>query len=238
MSDQISCGAVPLLSGQPHTHPTNIDPRGTMTTADPTTTTVLIPADDWFRNLLRISCDLLWTLTMCRAEPDSDPWQLPAPFDADRADSAADRIAEALSARAISAGPEIYAPDGRYQHTPIRAVTLDRSDLATLTEAWRVCARAISPDADPSALDLSELLDGLTLSDAVSVSGAQAVDQLGRLVRLLTTKDEDTRVLLDLVTGQSDDVTLTDEQEAAYRRAADRWTETISSGDHLHRYVF
>ena len=50
--------------------------------------------------------------------------------------------------------------------------------------------------------------------------------------------DDDTRALTEVVTAAGDQVTLTEAQEAAYQRVANRFNRLLTGSDPLHRYEF
>lgn len=215
----------------------------------------LIPDDEALGALLRRADVLLETLviSLVDSQADPEPWRFPPPL-ADRAAvDAFDRIAEEVRARSTTwrqdnpEGPWLYAPDGRYQHTPVRIVLIDPDDLATLEATVHTCIRALAPSTahgDPVLADLAAVIGQLELDDddigyKQPITGQQGLDALARVVALLDlAPDTDTQTLTTLVTDQATDIVLTEQQEAAYQRMTNRWIALISDADPLHRYQY
>lgn len=215
----------------------------------------LVPDDEALGGLLRRADTLLETLAINLedSQEDPEPWRFPAPLADRTAVDAMDRVADAVRAQSTTwwqdnpEGPWLYAPDGRYQHTPVRGVLIDPQDLATLEAAVHTCMRALTPGAaqgDPALADLAEVIGQVELDDdhigqQPPITGRQALDALARLVALLDlAPDADTQTLTTLVTDQATDIVLTEQQEAAYQRMANRWIALISDADPLHRYLY
>jgi len=69
----------------------------------------------------------------------------------------------------------------------------------------------------------------------------ELVDALASAIAVLTLDTPDVALLLDAVTAvpEGRDLVLTDDQHAAYRRLARRWTQDLMGGnDALHRYIY
>lgn len=215
----------------------------------------LVPDDEALNGLLRRADTLLETLAINLedSQEDPEPWRFPAPLADRTAVDAMDRVADAVRARSTTwwqdnpEGPWLYAPDGHYQHTPVRVVLIDPQDLATLEAAVHTCIRALTPGAgqgDPALADLAEVIGQVELDDdhighRPPISGRRGLDALARVVALLDlAPDADTQILATLVTDQAADIVLTEPQEAAYQRMSNRWTALISDADPLHRYLY
>lgn len=224
------------------------------------TETTLLPADYELLGLLRQAQDLLSMVTAAEADshedPDEDqPWQLPDPL---AGGQAADVLARLAADAHAELGPEadlsssdarLYAPDGRYEHLPLRVVALDPSDRTILATTVQICRQALEPHEDVEATrrqtldDLRDLLGDVDLDSGPWPDGApiRASDKLVPLVRLveLVTQppDEDAQVLTEvLAQADGQDVVLTAEQEAIYQRVATRLNTALAGGNPLDRW--
>lgn len=120
----------------------------------PTTRVVLLPDDTALLDVLQRAEQLLEDITTCEQGAAQDPnkpapWRLPTPVADGAATSALSRVVSAVHARLTPAGiptrePRLLAPDGRYEHLPLRRVQLTAHDADTLAAAARVCQQALT----------------------------------------------------------------------------------------------
>jgi hypothetical protein len=175
---------------------------------------------------------------------DEDPETLwPPPLAGSAALDALRRIWDAIAPtqgeRAVSAGRtgRILGPDGRYEHAPLRLVSVDPADVATL-------AAAAAAFGDPHAAGhvRSALEHGADI--AYRVSDDEACNRLvmtaAQIAGLLDlAPDRDSEVLAALLPDdQAADVVLSPDGEAAYQRYASRANRMWSLGDPLARYLY
>jgi hypothetical protein len=171
---------------------------------------------------------------------DTEPLRLPAPL--------ADRVALATVQRLLTAlaptqsrGPgcgRLLAPDGRYEHAPMTALTLPAADIDLPSAA---AATLGHPRLDP---DIAELVDAHAehLGDTYRrVDRTELVSLLARLAGLLDlAPTDDTRLLTArlLTTPPGTDCVLSDAEEAAHARTADRMNHVWGHGSGIDRYLY
>lgn len=179
--------------------------------------------------------ELLLTLAVWESE---DGAELPAPFTNGQALAALQDVADALrptqSRDDKSPVPgRLLAPDGRYEHLPLRFVRIAAANLDVLDHAAQVLA---GPGAEG---DLAEALD--EHAEANRTTPAELAGSLSRAVSVLALPwDNDVRVVHEAVTVHPSmaDVVLRPDEEAAYRRVADRINRLWSYGSPLDRFRF
>jgi hypothetical protein len=179
--------------------------------------------------------ELLLTLAIWE---DEDGVVLPAPLAGRTALVALEAIYEAVAptqsryGRNLVSG-RLLAPDGRYEHQPLRFVLIASAQLNELEHAAQVLAEA--------ALG-SDLEEGITQhAEDHQANRTEIVGSFSRLVSLLTLAwDDDVRVLWAAVkrSQPGTDVTLEDSQEHAYSRLATRINHLWSYGSPADRFLY
>ena len=160
----------------------------------------------------------------------------------------ADRVALAAVQRLLttlaptqSQGPERgrpLAPDGRYEHAPMTVLTLPAADIDILSAT---AAALGNPELDA---DIAGLVDAYAeqLADGCRSGGrTELVSLLARLAGLLDlSPTDDTRLLTARLraTPPGTDCVLSDAQEAAHARTADRMNHLWASGSGIDRYLY
>ncbi|MFC5833157.1 hypothetical protein [Nonomuraea insulae] len=119
----------------------------------------------------------------------------------------------------------LLAPDGRYEHAPLRRVDVDTADILVLKATARVLGDPAAPDA---------VRDGLENGRAKATStAAELAAYAARLAALLDQADDaDATMLRDRLADvdPAADVVLTHEEEAAYQKTADRLNAAWQGG--------
>jgi hypothetical protein len=177
-----------------------------------------------------------------RRDPSAgtEPLRLPVPLADGVALAAAQRLLSAL-APTQSRGPgcgRLLAPDGRYEHAPMTALALPAADIDLLSAT---AAALGHPGLDP---DIAELVDAHAEQLAgVCRSGGRTelVSLLARLAGLLDlSPTDDTRLLTARLwaTPPGTDCVLSDAEEAAHARTADRMNHVWARGSSIDRYLY
>ena len=195
---------------------------------------------------LRALEEILWCLGMWedddRRDPSAgtEPLRLPAPL-ADRvALAAVQRLLTALAptqSRAAAQG-RLLAPDGRYEHAPMTVLSLPAADIDLLST---IAATLGHPGLDPDITDLvnahaEQLNLGYRRTDRTAL-----VPLLARLASLLDlAPTDDTRLLTARLraTPLGTDCMLSDAEEAAHARTADRMNHIWAHGSGIDRYLY
>ncbi|CCH86263.1 protein of unknown function [Modestobacter italicus] len=177
-----------------------------------------------------------------RRDPSAgaEPLRLPAPL-ADRAALAA--VQRLLSALAPTQSREpwrgrLLAPDGRYEHAPMTALTLPATDIDILAAT---AATLGHPGLDA---DLAELVDAHTAQLAGGYRRADRTELVSLLARLAGLLDlaptDDTRLLIVRLraTPPGTDCVLSETEEAAHARTADRMNHLWAHGSGIDRYLY
>jgi hypothetical protein len=125
------------------------------------------------------------------------------------------------------------APDGRYEHVPLRPAPINQTDLAAF------CA---------TAEQLSDVGGWGVIAEAVEAavrylpmkSGGELLNQAVRLCRLLSIQPATaTGPAWDRLTSPSScDTVLTHHEEIAYQRLVDEITAAWCPGDRLSRWLY
>ncbi|SDY91215.1 hypothetical protein SAMN05661080_04991, partial [Modestobacter sp. DSM 44400] len=132
----------------------------------------------------------------------------------------------------------LLAPDGRYEHAPLIVLTLPAADISFL------CATAAAlghPGLNP---DMAELVDGHAErlgSGHRQTDRTELISPLARLAGLLDlASTDDTRLLTAPLraTPPGTDCTLSDAEEDAYARTADRINHMWAHGSGIDRYLY
>lgn len=225
----------------------------------------LVPDTDELYLLWQQAEDVLMWLR--NSEADADPgeerWLLPEPIADGRADEALGRVLDDLREYLDvvqypppengTGRPRLLAPDGRYEHLPLRAVRLDPADLHLLAGAVAVINQALSPaadkqeaDEDQCLVDLLELLSCMEPDSALwpaiprRLTPSELLRPLARLVAVLDlAPDRDTQMLTDALRAHpEEDLVLTAAQESAYQRVAGRINLLLADADPVSRYLY
>jgi hypothetical protein len=177
-----------------------------------------------------------------RQDPSTgtEPLRLPAPLADWAALAAVQRLLTAL-APTQSQGPErgrLLAPDGRYEHAPMTALTLPAADIDLLaaTAAALGHPRLDADIADLVAAHAEQLPSGYRRADRTEL-----VSLLARLAGLLDlAPTDDTRLLTARLraTLPGTDCVLSDAEEAAHARTADRMNHMWEHGSGIDRYLY
>ncbi|TQN37311.1 hypothetical protein FHU33_3957 [Blastococcus colisei] len=171
---------------------------------------------------------------------DTEPLRLPPPL--------ADRIALAAVQQLLSAltptqsrGPgcgRLLAPDGRYEHAPMTALTLPAADIDLLSAT---AAALGHPRLDA---DIADVVDAHAEPLAGGCRPAGRTDLVSLLARLAGLLDlahtDDTRLLTARLraTPPGTDCVLSDAEEAAHARTADRMNHIWAHGSGIDRYLY
>lgn len=179
--------------------------------------------------------ELLLTLTIWEQEDDV---HLPEPFARGSALAALNEVQDAVRPTQSRHEREpvpgrLLAPDGRYEHLPLRFVRIPTAHLQILEYAARVLALSVTHD------DFAEAL--AQHAEANRVSGVELAGWLSRAVSVLGLAwDDDVRTLWRAVTvhPSTGDIVLDDGEEAAYKRVAGRINTLWSYGSGIDRFRF
>ncbi|MGK4578439.1 hypothetical protein [Kitasatospora sp. HPMI-4] len=213
---------------------------------------MLLPEnEEWLHALFVIEDPLLVALAEASnraAAGDEDAPRLPEGLDGEAVYAAWGRIVRALPEplwkKDVSlGGHQLFAPDGRWEHTPLYAVEIDPADveqLASLFDHLRTAAHRAGEDLfvllEEAAEERAEPGRRPVVQQVVA-DVARAVSALQ-----LDATDDDTRTLLQALAAAApgERIVLTEAQEEAYRRLADRFTLAIADpGDQaLTRFTF
>jgi hypothetical protein len=165
------------------------------------------------------------------------------PYDADNEPAPADLGTDALDALGSILGAvlaaertpavQLLGSAGTFELIPLRFVTLDDADLATVGQAIAALGRALLPAGDElAAAALREFT-------AQSEAAADLVASFAQAHGLLDlAPDDDTRTLASLIVSRSDPVILTSDQEAAYERLTGRALAMFHLNDPLARFLY
>ncbi|SNS31122.1 hypothetical protein SAMN06893096_103164 [Geodermatophilus pulveris] len=170
----------------------------------------------------------------------TEPLRLPTPL--------ADRVALAAAQRLLialeptqSQGPgcgRLLAPDGRYEHAPMTVLTVGAADIDLL------CATADALGHPGLDADIAELVDDHAEHFGGTYRRAGRTDLVSLLVRLAGLLDlaptDDTRLLTARLqaTPPGTDCVLSDAEEAAHARTADRMNHLWARGSGIDRYLY
>jgi hypothetical protein len=175
--------------------------------------------------------------------PERDSLHLPAPLAGRIALGAVHRLHAALKPTQ-SLGSEhgrLLGPDGISEHVPLTIVMLPAADIATLSATAQVLGH---PALDPA---IADLVDDFARSLAVDRPTGDRIDRpafVFRMARVAGLLDlalsEDTQLLVARLAANPPgvDLALTDAEEAAYRRTADRMNQMWADGSGVARYLY
>jgi hypothetical protein len=171
---------------------------------------------------------------------DPEPLRLPVPLAGRVALGTVQRLLSALAptqSRPPGSG-RLLAPDGRYEHAPMTALTLPAADIDLLSAT---AAALGHPGLDP---DIGELVDTYAeqfAADRRAGGRTELVSLLARLAGLLDlSPTDDTRRLTTRLqaTPPGADCVLSDAEEAAHARTADRMNHIWAHGSGIDRYLY
>jgi hypothetical protein len=203
-----------------------------------TTVLCVVPdLDDELTAALSLLDEALSQLAGWLQDPQPPTW--PAPLGDRTALDALGRVAFVLRAtQGIEGRLRWIAPDGIYEHVPLRFVHLEESDLATLAAAAHELGRALPPGTG-AADELDQALE--SAGDAAGVAAVDVVSTLARLHGLLTleaTDDVDRLHTASRLDGDGHHLVLSSSLEAAYQRTVTRLNGMWTLGDPLSRFVY
>lgn len=177
-----------------------------------------------------------------RQDPSAgtEPLRLPPPFAGRVALAAVQRLLSAL-APTQSREPwrgRLLAPEGRHEHAPLTALTLPTADINVLSATAAALGNsALNPEiADLVSTFAEQLGSGYRRTDRTEL-----VSLLARLAGLLDlAPTDDTRLLITRLrtTPLGTDCVLTDAEEAAHARTADRMNHIWAHGSGIDRYLY
>jgi hypothetical protein len=203
----------------------------------------LVPdLDDELTTVLAHAEELLLEVAAWEQDDPGTTW--PAPLAGQQALAVLRRIWDALAPtqgdQAVAAGHtgRLLAPDGTYEHAPLRLVSLDPADVAVLAAAATVFGDPHAPGHVRLALEHGADIAYHACDDQAC---ARLVTSIARLAVLLDlAPDQDTEVLAALVgaAGPGQDVVLSAAGEGAYQRYATRANRAWTSGDPIARYLY
>lgn len=206
-----------------------------MSSAAPADLRVVPDLDDELLHALAQIEELLLTLA---AWEEEDGAKFPEPFARRGALAALEEITDAVAPTQSRDEREpvpgrLLAPDGHYEHLPLRFVRIPAAHLEVLEHAAQVLTLGVTHD------DLADALD--QHAQANQVSGSVLAGWLSRVVSLLgLTWDDDVRRLWNavIVHPSTSDVVLNDDEEQAYSRVAGRINALWSYGSGVDRFRF
>ncbi|MFE2529463.1 hypothetical protein ACFXEL_35150 [Streptomyces sp. NPDC059382] len=230
---------------------------------------VLLPDDeDWLSLFMGMEEPLLIQLDLnARAaqQGGEDVWELPPGLDAIGAREAWDRLFQALPeplrhtganigrsepSRERPAGQQyaLYAPDGRWEHTPLYPADVDPRDVATVAAVLAHLHTAIDGTGHAQLGDFLQLIADEWADPGREGSGRQMVEDFVRGLSVWQLPHQpDTDVLLEAVAAAGPDgetperIVLTPQQEDAYQTFMRRVSAAVTgSSPHdyaLHRYT-
>ncbi len=172
--------------------------------------------------------------------PDTQPLGLPPPLAGRVALTAVQRLLTAL-APTQSRGPgcgRLLAPDVRYEHAPLTALTLPAADIDLLSATAAVLGH---PALNAEIVDLVSTFAEQLGSGYRRTEPIELVSLLARLAGLLDlAPTDDTRLLTARLraTPPGADCVLGDAEEAAHARTADRMNHTWAHGSGINRYLY
>jgi hypothetical protein len=132
----------------------------------------------------------------------------------------------------------LLAPDGRYEHAPMTALTLPAADIDLLSAT---AAALGHPGLHPDIADVISTFAEQLTSGYRRVQSAELVSLLARLAGLLDlAPTDDTRLLTARLraTPPGSDCVLSAAEEAAHARTADRMNHIWARGSGIDRYLY
>jgi hypothetical protein len=171
---------------------------------------------------------------------DTEPLRVPEPLAGRAALAAVQRLLTALAptqSRAPGRG-RLLAPDGRYEHAPLTVLTLPAADIDVLAAT---AAALGHPRLDADIADLVSTFAEQLGSGHRRTDHTELVSLLARLAGLLDLRPtDDTRLLTARLraTPPGTNCVLSDAEEAAHARTADRMNHMWAHGSGIDRYLY
>ncbi|GHH54520.1 hypothetical protein [Streptomyces candidus] len=229
---------------------------------------LLLPDDeDWLGLLMGMEEPLLLQLSLNTRDAragDEDVWEVPADLDTVAAHDAWGRIIQALpeplregarnSGRYVPAETRpagqytLYAPDGRYEHTPLYPVNIDQNDVAALVALLGHLRRALEGKGGSQLGEFLESLAGDWAEPGREPDAKRLVGDFARALAVLQLERQpDVELLLNALAAvgpderATDPIVLSPPQEDAYQRYMTRVSSAVAGGDRheyaLHRFA-
>lgn len=172
--------------------------------------------------------------------PDGRPLTLPEPLANGVALGAVQRLAAALrptQSLAPDAG-RLLAPDGRYEHAPMTVLELPAEDIAILSQTAATLGhpRLDGDVADLVATHAEQLGDAYRRANRTELVSLTA--RLAGLLDLAPTRDSELLVERLRACPPGVDLVLTEAEEQAYVRTADRMNHIWALGSGVDRYLY
>ncbi|SDY74128.1 hypothetical protein SAMN05661080_04458 [Modestobacter sp. DSM 44400] len=170
----------------------------------------------------------------------TEPLRVPAPLAGRVALAAVQRLLTALAptqSRRPGCG-RLLAPDGRYEHAPLTVLTLPAADINVLSATADALGH---PRLNPEIADLASTFAEQLGSGYRRTDRTDLVSLLARLACLLDlAPTDDTRLLIARLraTPPGTDCVLSDAEEAAHARTADRMNHMWAHGSSIDRYLY
>lgn len=170
----------------------------------------------------------------------TEPLRVPAPLAGRVALAAVQRLLTALAptqSREPGFG-RLLAPDSRYEHAPMTALTLPAADIDLLAAT---AATLGHPRLDADIADLVSTFAAQLASCSRRTDRTELVSLLARLAGLLDlAPTDDTRLLTARLRAipPGADCVLSDAEEAAHARTADRMNHMWAHGSGIDRYLY
>jgi hypothetical protein len=171
---------------------------------------------------------------------DTEPLRVPAQLTGRDALATVQRLLTAL-APTQSRGPgcgRVLAPDSRYEHAPLTAITLPAADIDLLSATAAALGHS---RLDPDIADLVSTFAEQLASCSRRTDRTELVSLLARLAGLLDLAlTDDTRLLTARlrVTPPGTDCVLSEAEEAAYARTGVRMNHKWANGSGIDRYLY
>jgi hypothetical protein len=185
-------------------------------------------------------------LTFAAWEEEDPELALPAPLAGDVALEAVRRlwgqVAPSQGRRAVEAGltGRQLAPDGRYEHVPLRAVDVEQADVEILAAAARALGDPRAVDAVRDAAEQVAAAFSSPMSGPYR-TGAELVARVAQLAGVLDLADtEQARLLRERLAAADPavDMVFTRAEEAAYQATAGRINAMWALGDPIERFRY
>jgi hypothetical protein len=131
----------------------------------------------------------------------------------------------------------IFAPDGRYEHIPLRLAAVHPADPAILVDA---VAAFTAPDVPDHVRQALEHGAEIAYGDDGDQACTRLLATIKRIADVLSLPfDQDRELLAALITASAGrDIVLSADGEAAYRRYPIRANQIWQAGDPLHLWEY
>jgi hypothetical protein len=166
----------------------------------------------------------------------------PEPLAQRRALAAVRRLWDAIAPTqghraAASQTGRMFAPDGRYEHIPLRLAATSPCDPAILADAVAVFAGPDTPDHVRQALEHGAAIAYGDDSDQACTRLLAATGRLAGLLSLPADQDSDLLAAL-IAAAPGRDIALSADSEGAYRRYTIRANQIWQASDPLHLWQY